>query len=176
MEIRTATPEDWARIIEIYNHAVQDGRSTADTEMVSVDSRRAWLEQHSEHYPLRVALAEGVIVGWCSLSPWRSGRKALAGVAEISYYVARDYRGKGYADQLMTDALSYATESGFRHLIAILIDINIASVKLLRKHGFRKWGELPGIADFGNLVCGQYIYGKKLSSGAGSSSRIAAIL
>lgn len=177
MELRTATPADWSRIIDIYNHAVNDGRCTADIEPLTVEGRRDWLEQHtSERYPIQLALENGIIVGWCSLSPYRPGRKALAGVAEISYYIARESRGKGVASQLMTDAITYAGENGFTHLLAILLDSNIASLKLLRKYGFRQWGQLPGIVDFGSIVCGQYIYGKKLFSSTGASSRITAIL
>lgn len=177
MELRTASAADWPRIIEIYNHAVSDGRCTADIEPLTVEGRRDWLVQHtSKRYPIRLALEEGIVVGWCSLSPYRPGRKALSGVAEISYYIAREYRGKGFANQLMNDAIAYAEANDFTHLLAILLDNNIASLSLLRKHQFRQWGQLPGIVDFGSLICGQYIYGKKLSASTGPSSRITAIL
>lgn len=177
MELRTASAADWSRIIEIYNHAVVDGRCTADTEPVTVDGRRDWLKQHAdERYPIRLAEVDGIIVGWCSLSPYRPGRKALSGVAEISYYIDREHRGKGYADKLINDAFIHADNHDLNHLIAILLDNNRPSLQLLRKHGFKRWGELPGIVDFGALTCGQYIYGKKLSPKAGSACRIAAIL
>jgi len=177
MELRTATAADWPRIIEIYNHAVSDGRFTADIEPLTVEARRDWLMQHTnKRYPIRLALEDGITVGWCSLSPYRPGRKALAGVAEISYYIAREHRGKGFANQLMADAITYAETNGFTHLLAILLDRNIASLNLLKKYQFRQWGQLPGIVNFGSEICGQYIYGKKLFSSTGISSRITAIL
>lgn len=176
MEIRTANHTDWPRVIEIYNHAVLDGHSTADLTPVTVDDRRTWLEQHNDRYPIRLAQTNGLVIGWCSLSPYRPGREALSGVAEISYYIAREFRGQGVADKLMADAFCHAESKGFRSLIAILLEINRASLKLLRKHGFRKWGELPGVADLGDCVCGQYIYGRKLLSRTTPCSRLTATL
>lgn len=177
MLIRTATSDDWPRIIEIYNHAVSAGRCTADTTPMTVADRRDWLEQHTgDRFPIHLVLVNNLIAGWCSLSPYRPGREALAGVAEISYYIDRDYRRQGFADTLMKDAIAYAEQHGFKHLIAILLDLNTASLALLKKHGFRQWGELPGIADFGDLICGQFIYGKKLFSKTAPSSRTTTIL
>jgi phosphinothricin acetyltransferase len=173
MEIKTAKPEDWPRIIEIYNQAVTDGRFTADTRPVTLEERQEWLQQHTGRYPIRIALNDGTIIGWCGLSPWRPGRAALAGTAEISYYVARGWRGKGVADALMKDVIDLSLANGFQNLLAILIAVNNASLNLLRNHGFSRWGELPGVVNFGPMVCSQYIYGKKLFSPSGSPSRLA---
>lgn len=177
IEIRTSTSADWPRIIDIYNHAVTDGRCTADIHPVTVEERESWLQQHlSERYPIRVAVENGIVIGWCSLSPWRAGREALSGVAEISYYIDRRHRGKGCGDMLMSDTIDYAKTIGFKHLLAILVDINKASLKLLGKHGFQQWGRLPDVADFGSLICGQSIHGKHLQTKPLPPKRIAAIL
>ena len=83
-------------------------------------------------------------------------------MAEISYYVHRAYRRRGVADVLMEYALKNSAGLGFRNLMAILLDQNTASIRLLEKHGFRRWGHLPDIADFDGTVCGQFIYGRKV--------------
>lgn len=164
MNIRLATEQDWEDIINIYNQAVEEFSSTADMEPISVESRLDWLKQHSTPtYPLFVCEADHVIMGWCSLSPYRPGRAALRTVAEISYYIHKDHRRKGVADLLVSHALRVSSERGFENLIAILLDTNHASIQLLEKHGFKKWGHLPDIADFKTRRCGQYIYGKKIS-------------
>jgi len=31
-----------------------------------------------------------------------------------------------------------------------------------KKNGFEKWSHLPGIAEFPDRICGQYLYGKKI--------------
>jgi L-amino acid N-acyltransferase YncA len=161
MNIRVAGREDWPKVAEIYNQALEDKYATADTEPISPESRREWFELHSrEQYPIYLAESDGEIVGWCSLSPYRPGRKALQTVAEISYYVHRAYRRRGVADVLMEYALKNSAGLGFRNLMAILLDQNTASIRLLEKHGFRCWGHLPDIADFNGTICGQFIYGR----------------
>jgi L-amino acid N-acyltransferase YncA len=163
LKIRTASEPDWPQIIAIYNQAVDQGACTADTEHVTVASRRNWLQLHTaSRYPILIAELDGAMAGWCSISPYRPGRKALEKTAEISYYVDRDYRERGIARFLMEQAINRAKAAGHRNLIAILLDINTPSLNLLEKFGFDRWGHLPGIADFGAIHCGHYLYGRKI--------------
>ena len=161
--IWVANEKDWPDITRIYNQAIDDRYCTADTEHISVDSRREWLRQHDgRQYPIFVAEKDGRIIGWCSLSPYRPGRKALRTAAEISYYIERDYRKQGVGSKLMAHAIEEAGRYGFKNLFAILLDVNTVSVKLLEQFGFVKWGHLPGIIDIDGTICGHFIYGRKL--------------
>ncbi|MBC8207574.1 MAG: N-acetyltransferase [Desulfobulbaceae bacterium] len=163
MNIRLFQPQDQEQIVAIYNQAVADGSCTADTEPVTLSSKRGWFNQHPEdHYPIFVAAEGAQIQGWCSLSPHRPGRKGLQAVAEISYYIERDHRAQGLGNRLMDHAIAAAPALGLQHLFAILLDCNKTSIHLLEKKGFTRWGHLPGIVDLGVKVCGQYIYGRAL--------------
>ena len=163
MNIRPATSKDYNDIIKIYNQAVDEKFATADTEYVTLESRKVWFAQHSpDTYPIYVAELNEEIIGWCSLSPHRPGRKALRSVAEISYYIHKDHRRKGVANNLIIHTIDSAKALGFRNLIAILLDLNKASIYILEKFGFEKWGHLPGIVQIDDITCGQYIYGKKI--------------
>jgi len=163
MTIRSSIENDYLEIVNIYNHAVDEKFATADTEYVSVESKMNWFEQHSiDTYPIYVAEENNEIVGWCSLSPHRLGRKALRTVAEISYYIHKDHRRKGIANSLITHTIRKAKQLGFKNLITILLDLNKPSIYLLEKFGFEKWGHLPEIALIDETICGQFIYGKKL--------------
>ena len=76
--IRPAKKTDWQCIIDIYNQAVLEVGKTADTESVTINERKDWLELHlNSKYPILLAELNSQIVGWCSLSPHRPGRKAL---------------------------------------------------------------------------------------------------
>jgi L-amino acid N-acyltransferase YncA len=163
MHTRIFTQEDQARIVEIYNHAVDEKFATADTKHITIESRENWFSLHSpDSYPIFVAENEKDMTGWCSLSPYRPGRMALRSVAEISYYVHKAYRKQGIANSLIKHALNSAVELDFKNLISILLDVNKPSIYLLEKFGFEKWGHLPDIALIDGVVCGQFIYGKKL--------------
>lgn len=163
MIIRNFTEDDLTEIIEIYNHAVDEKFATADTQYVTVESRRYWFAQHSPNrYPIYIAEENNEIIGWCSLSPHRPGREALRAVAEISYYIHNAHRRKGVANSLINYTIEKAKELGFKNLITILLDLNKPSIYILKKFGFEKWGHLPNIAEIDGVVCGQFIYGKRI--------------
>jgi phosphinothricin acetyltransferase len=163
MHIRTANENDFVDIVKIYNHAVNEKFATADTDYVTVESRKEWFAQHSpETYPIYVAEQDEEMIGWCSLSPHRPGRKALRKVAEISYYIHKDHRRKGAANSLITYTIESAKILGFKNLISILLDLNGPSIHILEKFNFEKWGHLPNVAEIDGVICGQYIYGRKI--------------
>jgi phosphinothricin acetyltransferase len=164
MNIRIATIPDLKSIVEIYNQAIDDEFCTADLEHVTISSMEEWFKQHTpDKYPIFIAEDKNNIVcGWCSLSPHRPGRKALASIAEISFYIHKNFRRKGIGKQLIAYALRKAPQLGFKNLFALLMDVNNASINILKTDGFIQWGHLPEIADFNGKICGQLIYGKRL--------------
>ena len=139
IKVRSAKEKDWTRIIEIYNQAVAEKGKTADTELQTVEGKQDWLSQHlSPKYKILLAEIDSNIVGWCSLSPHRPGRKALNKTAEISYYIDKNYRNLGLASFLINSSIETAKENGITNLFAILLDINLVSVTILEKYGFKK--------------------------------------
>ena len=162
--IRFATLADLSRIVEIYNQAIAAGNATGDTVPFTVESRRAWFESHSqEAYPLYVHLDEaGKVTGFLYLSPYRD-RPAMRRTAEISYYVDYAHHHQGIGAALMDHALADCPRLGIQVLVAILLDCNQPSLKLLEKSGFEKWGYLPEVADLSGRLCGHLYYGRKMT-------------
>jgi L-amino acid N-acyltransferase YncA len=161
--IRKAKTNDLGAINEIYNHAIKHGGQTAQDEFYSLAQTKEWLGKFDPNkHPVFVIEKDGKVVGWASLSEYRSGRDALKRVAEISYYFHQDFQGQGLGSQLMEFAISEAPKYHFNNLIAILLDGNIASVKLLKNFGFDQWGRMPKTA----FINGEYIdhlyYGLKI--------------
>lgn len=162
--IRSAEQWDLPAIVEIYNQAVALKHATCDLDPISIESKASWLAEHDPAaHPVYVAEAGGAIVGWCSLSEYRPGRKALRFTAEISYYVHEDYRRIGIASRLIEHAIRECPKLGIKTLFAILLDTNTASVRLLEKLGFKKWGHLPGVANFNGEEAGHFFYGLRLA-------------
>ena len=161
---RIAEARDLSAIVEIYNQAVAMKQATAELTPVSVEGRRDWFAEHTaERYPIFVAESGGRVVGWCSLSPYRPGRLALRYTAEISYYIHQDFRRMGIGSQLVALAIEESRTRAIKTLVAILLDINTGSIRLLEKLGFTKWGELPRVADFDGKECGHLYYGLRIS-------------
>jgi L-amino acid N-acyltransferase YncA len=163
MEIRMATVRDLPAINRIYNQAVADGYATAHLYPLSPEARQKWFTDHDPRYfPVFVLEDGNEIMGWISLGAYRKDRQALAHVAEVSYYVDREERGKGLGSALLAHAIGEAPAFGFSVLIAILLDRNPASIALLEKYGFALWGRMPGIARMNDQEADHLYYGLKL--------------
>ena len=152
MKIRIARREDLPVINDIYNQAVRQRFSTAHLEPLCLKERESWIDHHDPaRFPVYVASLEDKVLGWISLGPYREGRQALAHVAEVSYYVDENERGKGIGSSMLRHSIDVAPGFGFSVLIAILLDKNPASIGLLEKFDFKEWGRMPEIA----LIDGQ---------------------
>jgi L-amino acid N-acyltransferase YncA len=162
MNIRLATEEDLPAINAIYNQAVVQKFCTAHLAPVDMEYRQAWFSGHPpDCYPVYVSLEENKVTGWVSLGAYRLDRQALSHVGEVSYYVDRACRGRGLGSFLLQHAIHVAPACGLSILVAILLDKNPASIKLLNKFGFSQWGSMPGIAIIENERANHLYYGLK---------------
>lgn len=162
LNIRFAKPDDLSATVEILNQAVRS-RLNGSLEEFTVEERKSWFSKFDQDkYPIYVAEINGDVVGYCYLSSYRPGRQAMNKVAEISYYIHFDHHRKGVASKLIEHALSDCKRIGKESLLAILLDTNDASVAILEKFNFKKWGHYPDIIDLDGKQCGQLIYGLKL--------------
>ena len=161
MLIRVAQIDDLPAIVGIYNQSIPSKQSTGDTEPLRLEDRVAWFAEHRpEEHPIFVAEVEGQVVGWCSLSAYRPGRAALRFTSEISYYIDFAYHRQGIATALIEHALASCPALQIRHVFAIVLEGNQASLKLLDKMGFEQWGYLPRVANFDGKEVGHLYYGR----------------
>jgi L-amino acid N-acyltransferase YncA len=164
IQIRLAAPADLPSIVKIYNQAVPTHQSTANTTPYTAEGRRDWFMEHKpEKRPIFVATVDDQLVGWCSLSYYRPGRMALRFTAEISYYVDSFHQGQGVGSSLIQQALQVCPSLGIKNVVAVVIDRNEGSRRLLEKMGFQQWGFLPRVLDFDGQECGEYYYGKRVT-------------
>jgi phosphinothricin acetyltransferase len=163
MLIRIAQFADLRAIVSIYNQAVPTRRSTANTIPWTVESRTTWFNEHKPgHHPIFVAEIDHQLVGWCSLSAYRPGRLALRFTAEISYYIETAYQQRGIGSALIGHAIGSCPSLEIKNIIAVIIDRNEASKKLLEKFDFQQWGYLPRVLDFNGQEFGEYYYGLRV--------------
>lgn len=162
MQVRVVVPDDLHRIVAIYNQAIAARNATADTVPFTVEQRLDWFQAHTpEAYPIYVYQQDGEVLGWLSVSPYR-GRPALIRTAEVSYYVDYAHHGRGIGSALLAQALADVPRLGKKIYLAILLEWNTGSIRLLEKFGFEKWGVLPDVAEFDGTLCGQFYYGRRV--------------
>ena len=164
INIRIASIGDLPRIVEIYNQAILSGKSTGHTQIFNVEERVSWFNSYNpDLYPLYVYEIDEKVVAYASLSPYREGREAMRKIAEISYYVDFNFHRRGIAKELLKYVLSDCKRISKEYLLAILLDINDASIAFLQKNGFEQWGHFPGVIDIDGLQCGHLIFGIDLN-------------
>jgi phosphinothricin acetyltransferase len=147
MVIRDAREGDLPAIVDIYNAAIPGRLATADTEPVSVPSRRAWFGEHDPaHRPLWVASVDSSIAGWLSFQSFY-GRPAYHATAEISVYVAPSQQRRGIARALLAPAIDAAPRLGVKTLLGFIFGHNEPSLRLFAGFGFQRWALLPRVAE-----------------------------
>jgi len=133
--VETMGAGDWEAVRRIYEEGIATGNATVETDAP------AWERWNSSHRTdCRLVAKDGdQVVGWAALSPV-SVRSAYSGVAEVSVYVAENFRGKG-AGKLLLDSLVSSSESaGVWTLQAMIFVENEASIALHASCGFRSVG------------------------------------
>ena len=161
MNIRIAELSDLPSIVGIYNQAISAG-ATGHTDAFTAESRREWFLSHSASRPLLVAETGTTIVGWSNLTDYRPGRQAFQQTAEMSYYVHSEYRRQGVATALVRHMTTLGPSLKVRTLIAIILETNVASAKLMERVGFSRWAELPSVARLNDQDVGHLYYGRHL--------------
>jgi phosphinothricin acetyltransferase len=133
--LRLAIAADAEAVRGIYNAEVTETTVTFDLVPRSIDDQQRWLAEHAGAHPAVVAEAAGEIVGFGSLSPYRS-RPAYATTVEDSVYVHRGHRGSGVGRCLLDELVRLATAHGFHAIMARIVDGHAASIALHERCGF----------------------------------------
>ena len=143
IQIRRAELADLEAITAIYNEAIANTTATFDTEPKTAEEQLRWFQEHDERPPILVAILDGEVVGWASLSKW-SGRCAYADTAETSFYVKAGYRGQGIGRQLKHALIEEARRLRFHALIARVAEGSEESLHLNESLGFVRVGDAQG--------------------------------
>lgn len=137
--IRLAEPRDAEAILAIYNHEVLNTTVTFDLVPRTTEEQVAWILEHSGGHPAVVAEADGEVLGFGSLSPWRP-RPAYSITVEDSVYVRGDQRGQGIGRTILAELVRLAGAHGFHSVMARIVGGHEASIALHAACGFVEVG------------------------------------
>jgi len=139
VEVRLARAGDAEATMAIYNAEVTGSTVTFDLVPRSLEEQRSWLAGHAGAHPAIVAVVDGEVVGFGSLSPYRS-RPAYSTSVEDSVYVRADRRGLGCGRVLLEELVALATAHGFHTVIARIVGGHEASIAMHRACDFNLVG------------------------------------
>ena len=135
IQIRLAKQKDAETIREIYNHEVRNSTATFDLVERTTEEQEEWLTERSGAFSVLVAEMSNKILGFASLSPYKS-RAAYRTTVEDSIYINEEFRNQGIAGELLFHLLEVAKSSGFHAVIARIGGANEASIALHQRFDF----------------------------------------
>ena len=139
--LREMQLEDWPQVRAIFQEGIETNISTLETEPPDWDF---FDKNHLQNCRI-IALIDNNITGWAALTP-ASHRKAYQGVAEVSIYIANNFKKKGIGSKLMENLISCSEKNGIWTLQSIVFPENKPSIKLHYRFGFRLVGYRERIA------------------------------
>jgi L-amino acid N-acyltransferase len=152
LTIRQAIENDMSAVADIYNDAILNTTATFDTETKSLENRIQWLNQHSSMNPVIVGEFEGVVVGWASLRKW-SERSAYDTTAEVSVYVHKDFRDRGFGRKLLEVITLEGEKAGLHTILSRITQGNEKSIHLHELFGYEHIGVLKEVGmKFGQFL------------------------
>jgi phosphinothricin acetyltransferase len=133
--VRLAKLDDAESIRRIYNIEVENSMVTFDLVPRSLDEQRDWLRQRDGAFGVLVAEIDGQVVGFASLSEYRS-RPAYRTTVEDSVYVDQSSRGRGVGSALLVELVELARARGFHCMIGRIVGGHEKSIALHMAAGF----------------------------------------
>ena len=147
MMIRTAKTEDAESLLKIYSYYVENTAISFEYVTPSPEEFRKRISDTLKKYPYIVIEEDGLIKGYAYAGVFK-GRAAYDHCCEVTIYVDRDSKGKGYG-RLLYDALEKALKNqGMINLYACIGDPEVEdeyltknSERFHRHMGYTKVGD-----------------------------------
>ena len=139
MEIRCFNENDVPAMVHIWNEVVEEGVAFPQMELLNEESGRIFFAAQTY---CAVADDNGMIVGLYIHHPNNVGR--CGHIANASYAMDSNYRGKHIGEKLVLDSLLQAKKAGFKLLqFNAVVESNIHARHLYERLGFVQIGTIP---------------------------------
>ncbi|MDF2904686.1 MAG: acetyltransferase [Herbinix sp.] len=137
--VRSYVGEDLASMVEIWNRVVEEANAFPQTEKLSLEEAEIYFAAQTY---TGVAILNNEVVGLYILHPNNIGR--CGHIANASYAVREDSRGKKIGEKLVRSSLAKAKEYGFSLMqFNAVVSINHTAIHLYEKLGFTRLGVIP---------------------------------
>lgn len=139
MNIREFCENDLEEMIGIWNEIVEEGIAFPQEDILSLHTGNDFFSLQTY---TGVAILDEHVVGLYILHPNNVGR--CSHIANASYAVSSDMRGKHIGEKLVLDSMETARDKGFRILqYNAVVETNHAARHLYEKLGFKQLGTIP---------------------------------
>ncbi|MEO3946115.1 GNAT family N-acetyltransferase [Gorillibacterium sp. CAU 1737] len=137
---RSYQADDARRLREIWNEVLLEGMAFPGEVLYEEKEFEKMLAEQSA---VTCLLVENEVAGFYILHPNNIGR--CSHVANASYAISKQYRGRKLAEPLVSKSIEQAKELGFRGMqFNAVVAGNTATVHTYQKTGFEIVGTIPG--------------------------------
>ena len=139
--VRGYEKSDLPEMIEIWNEIVEDGIAFPQEELLDMKSGEEFFASQT-HTAVAVNSENGRVLGLYILHPNNVGR--CGHIANASYAVKADRRGKHIGEAIVAHSLEKAKELGFRLMqFNAVVAANHPAIHIYEKLGFVRIGTIP---------------------------------
>ncbi len=131
MIIRSAVPADAERLLEIYAWYVENTAITYEYDTPSLREFEERITNTLERFPYLVLEENDIIQGYAYAGPFHS-RAAYSHCCELSIYLDRNAKGRGYGRKLYEALEDDLRERGFLNMYACIGDPAVEDEYLTR--------------------------------------------
>ncbi|AUH53200.1 GNAT family N-acetyltransferase [Chromobacterium sp. ATCC 53434] len=165
MQIRDATLEDLAAILDIYNEVIATTTAVYNDDPLTPGEFALWFQDRdAAGYPVLLAEENGRVLGFSSFGDFRV-RPGYRFTVEHSVHLTADARGKGIGTALVQALIPRAQALGKHTMLGAVDADNEGSVRFHEKLGFVQVGRLPQVGfKFGRWL--DLIYLQRFIDGA----------
>ena len=119
--IRTVRDEDAPELLKFYNYYIENTAIHFDYDPWTLEQFTDRMHQIKEGYPYLVAEQDGKLLGFAYAGVFKD-RAAYDRSCEVTIYVDRDYKGKGYGRALYESLEKALRKTGITNLYACIGD------------------------------------------------------
>ena len=142
--IRPISHHDARACLGIYQFYVENSVVSFEEIVPTIEQMTERIESTSQSYPWLVYEVNGCVAGYAYGSSFRP-RPAYRWAAEVTIYLAAQFKGKGIAAELYQSLFDALIKLGFYNAIAVVTEPNPESEKFHQKMGFKKIGKFESV-------------------------------
>ncbi len=121
--IRDVNLDDAKALLDIYSYYVLNTAITFEIKVPSISEFESRITKFEREYPYICLIYEGKIVGYSYAHAFYE-REAYHHSVEVTLYIDKDYKGKGFGKLLYTELEKRLKEKGFTNLYACIAYTN----------------------------------------------------
>lgn len=150
----TYRKEDVDLLRDIWNDILTDGNAFPGDRLYERDGFEKMLEEQSA---VTCVSVDHKVAGYYILHPNNIGR--CGHIANASYAISKDFRGKKLAEPLVKNSIHQAKELGFKGIqFNAVVALNLAAIHTYQKLGFEIIGTIPNGFQLKNMeYCDMHI-------------------